>query len=77
MARPTTRPPIQRILILDREIRSGRFPNSRRFIELLEVDRRTILRDLEFMRDRLHAPIEFDRRRQGYRCTREGAGDHR
>lgn len=32
----------------------------------LEVSRATIKRDLEYMRDRLHAPIEWDTERRGY-----------
>src|SRR5208283_1843988 len=34
-----------------------------------EVATKTIHRDIEFMRDRLNLPIEFDSRRNGYRYT--------
>jgi predicted DNA-binding transcriptional regulator YafY len=34
--------------------------------EVLEVSRATIKRDLEYMRDRLGAPIEWDNKRRGY-----------
>jgi len=35
--------------------------------EVLGVSRATFKRDLEYLRDRLHAPIEWDRERHGYR----------
>ena len=36
----------------------------------LEVDRRTIHRDLDFMRDRLNLPIDYDARRKTYLYTK-------
>lgn len=40
----------------------------------LEVSRATIKRDLQYMRERLNAPIEFDRDAQGYRYVQAGTG---
>jgi predicted DNA-binding transcriptional regulator YafY len=37
------------------------------FLDALGVSRATFKRDLEYMRDRLNAPIEWDRERRGYR----------
>ena len=37
------------------------------FLEELGISRATFKRDLEYMRDRLNAPIIFDRERHGYR----------
>jgi len=37
------------------------------FLEELEISRATFKRDLEYLRDRLHAPIEWDRVARGYR----------
>ena len=37
------------------------------FLEALEISRATFKRDLEYLRDRLHAPIEWDRGARGYR----------
>ena len=37
------------------------------FLVELEVSRATFKRDLEYLRDRLHAPIEWDRGARGYR----------
>ena len=39
------------------------------FLEELEVSRATFKRDLEYLRDRLHAPIAWDRAVRGYRFT--------
>ena len=60
------RPPIRRILCIDRAIRSGSFPNARNLAEGLEVHRRTVLRDLDFMRTSLNAPIKYHPQRNGY-----------
>ena len=51
------------------ELQSGARVNSTRLIESLEVSRKTIVRDIAFMRDRLNLPIEFDSRRKAYRYT--------
>jgi len=41
------------------------------FLDALSVSRATFKRDLEYMRDRLNAPIEWDREARGYRLARE------
>jgi predicted DNA-binding transcriptional regulator YafY len=43
------------------------------FLDALGVSRATFKRDLEYMRDRLNAPIEWDRERRGYRLARDAA----
>jgi predicted DNA-binding transcriptional regulator YafY len=55
--------------VIDRALRAGTWPNARTLAELLEVNPRTVRRDIESMRDQLHAPIEFDSRRNGYHYT--------
>ncbi len=45
-----------------------------RFLRELEVSRATFKRDIEYMRDRLNAPIEWDRGDGGYRYTSGVAG---
>jgi predicted DNA-binding transcriptional regulator YafY len=47
------------------------------FLEALGVSRATFKRDLEYLRDRLHAPIEWDSDRRGYRYTHAGPGAER
>jgi predicted DNA-binding transcriptional regulator YafY len=40
------------------------------FLTELSISRATFKRDLEYLRDRLHAPIEWDRETRGYHFTR-------
>jgi len=62
---------LERILFIDHQIRAGRYPSTEQISEVFEVTRRTIQRDIEFMRERLSAPIAYDRRRKGYYYTEE------
>ena len=55
-----------RILEIDRMIRDGGYPDVRQLAGHFEVSRATICRDIEFLRDFYHAPLEFDRTRHGY-----------
>jgi hypothetical protein len=55
--RLSSRPPLARLALIDREIRKGTWPTSGRLAGMLDVGRRTVLRDLDFLRDRLHAPL--------------------
>ncbi|MCY2928904.1 MAG: WYL domain-containing protein [Planctomycetota bacterium] len=57
------------VLKIDQEIRAGRAPNCRQLAAELEVSRRTILRDIDFMRYDLGAPVEHDPKRRGYVYT--------
>jgi predicted DNA-binding transcriptional regulator YafY len=54
------------MVALDQLIRSGRYPNTRTMASTLEVNPRTVHRDIEFMRDSWRAPIEFSREKRGY-----------
>jgi predicted DNA-binding transcriptional regulator YafY len=63
------RPCFERIYFIDRRIREGKYPNTLKLAEDLDVKQRTIERDIEHMRDRLGADIEYDRRRKGYYYT--------
>ncbi len=58
-----------RLMMIDREIRAGRFPNAARMAKLLETSPRTIQRDFEFLRDSLQAPLEWSAPDNGYRYT--------
>lgn len=64
-----SRPPLGRMLQIHDQLRRGALINSTRLIELLEVSRKTIVRDIAFMRDQLNLPIEFDAQIQAYRYT--------
>jgi len=55
-----------RIGVIHREINSGVYPDNARLAGLLEVTERTVKRDVRMMRDRMNAPIKYDRKEQGY-----------
>jgi predicted DNA-binding transcriptional regulator YafY len=52
---------LRRPLEIDRLIREGTCLCADRLAERFEVDRRTIVRDLEWLRDQMQAPLRFDR----------------
>ncbi|MCE9616019.1 MAG: WYL domain-containing protein [Lentisphaerae bacterium] len=61
---------LRRILELIRDgTRTGAYANARGFCTELGVCRRTILRDLDFLRDEERAPIAYDGQRKGYYMT--------
>jgi len=60
---------INRIYYIDREIAAGKYPNTKTLAKSYETGTATISRDLEFMRDRMNAPIEYDYTRKGYYYT--------
>jgi len=59
----------QRLFELDRRIRSGEYPNCTSFSKEWEVSRKTVQRDIEFLRDTLGAPIEYNFENRGYHYT--------
>lgn len=64
-----SRPPIERMLRIHEQLRRGAFTNCTKLAAVLEVSRKTIARDIAFMRDRLELPIEFDAQINAYRYT--------
>lgn len=52
-------------------ILSGKYPNATSLAGMCEVSTKSIYRDLDFMRDRLNLPLEFDPTRNGYYYTEE------
>jgi predicted DNA-binding transcriptional regulator YafY len=63
---------LERILYLDERMRSGSYPKKAAAAEFFEVSPKTIERDIEYMRDRLGAPVVYDRERRGYYYSEEG-----
>ena len=59
------------MLRIHQAIQSGKFPNATTLAAELEVTTKTIHRDIEFMRDRLELPIEYDGAKFGYHYTEE------
>ena len=66
--RVSTRPALERLQAIDLAVSRRAWPNARTLARELEVTRRTIQRDIAFMR-RLRAPLEFDSVRNGYYYT--------
>ena len=67
MALPKTALP--RIYQIDEKIASGGYPNTDDLSRMCETSTSTISRDIEFMRDQLFAPIEYDSLNRGYYYT--------
>jgi proteasome accessory factor B len=65
-----SRPPLERMLRVHEELQRGAHVNCTKLAATMEVSIRTIMRDLEFMRDRWELPIEFDTRRNTFAYTR-------
>lgn len=58
-----------RIIEIDKIIRSGKYPNATTLRKHFEVSRATIMRDLDFLRDRYQAPLEYDYQKNGFYYT--------
>jgi predicted DNA-binding transcriptional regulator YafY len=70
---PAHRPPLERMLRIHQALQAKTFPNATKLAAELEVSTKSIQRDLEFMRDRLQLPIEYNPQRIGYHYTAEVA----
>jgi predicted DNA-binding transcriptional regulator YafY len=58
---------MERIVAIHKMLDRNRAVPFQKFLDAFEVSRPTIKRDLQYMRDRLGAPIEYDREQGGYR----------
>lgn len=63
----------ERFYQIDQLLRERRVVSLETFLSQLEVSRATFKRDIEYLRDRLHAPIVWDRAAGGYRFSDEAA----
>ncbi len=59
------------MLRIHQALQARKYPNTTGLSRELEVSGKSIQRDLEFMRDRLNLPIEYDKSRFGYCYTQE------
>ena len=64
-----TRPLLARLNVIAETIRAGSFPNAQTLSRELEVNPRTVQRDISDLRDRFGAPIKYDDIRHGYYFT--------
>ena len=51
---------MERMLHIHKLLKNAEYPNSPKLAREFEVVKRTVKRDIEFMRDRHGAPIEYD-----------------
>lgn len=63
------RPQLRRLQLIDLELRKGRYPTVEGLAGTLEVNPRTIRRDLEFLRSAWNAPIDYCKNRNGWHYT--------
>ncbi len=64
----------ERFHLIDQLLNNHRAVSREKFLEALEVSPATFKRDLEYLRDRLGAPIVWDRALRGY-CYQRDDGD--
>jgi predicted DNA-binding transcriptional regulator YafY len=57
---------LPRILFLDKEIASGKYPSTGKLAAQYEVSSATITRDIAFMKNFMDAPITYNAARRGY-----------
>ena len=71
---PSSRPPLQRMMRLHAKLQSGSYPNCTKMAAELEVSTKTVQRDIDFMRDQMGLPIEYDALKCGFHYTEQVAG---
>ena len=64
-----TRPPMERMWRIHQEVAAAGYPNCQGLSLDLEVSAKTVMRDVEFMRDRLGLPLEYDAVKHGFHYT--------
>ena len=64
-----TRPPMERMWRIHQEVASESYPNCQGLAADLEVSAKTVMRDVEFMRDRLGLPLAYDAVKHGFHYT--------
>lgn len=60
---------MERIYFLHKEIADKKYPNTKTIMETFQVSESSARRDIEYLKVFLLAPIEFDRRKNGYFYT--------
>ncbi len=59
---------LPRIYFIGSKIAGGGFPNTSQLADEWETSMSTISRDIDFMKNMLGAPIEYDTARRGLKC---------
>jgi predicted DNA-binding transcriptional regulator YafY len=60
------RPQLRRLQLIDHELRRNRYPTASKLAEILEVNLRTVQRDIAFMQSQWNAPIAFSKKHNGW-----------
>jgi len=60
---------LERFVWFDNEARKERFPNASKLAEHFELSVKSAQRTIDHFRDRLLAPLEYDRSYKGYYYT--------
>jgi predicted DNA-binding transcriptional regulator YafY len=60
---------LERFIWFDNEARHGRYPNATKLADQFELSTRTAHRSIDYFRDRLQAPLEYDESRKGFFYT--------
>ncbi|MCF8037630.1 MAG: transcriptional regulator [Desulfobacteraceae bacterium] len=63
---------LERIYYFHREVSLGRYPDAAKLAGHFEVSLSTAHRDIEYLRDRLNAPLVYERKMKGYRYIEGG-----
>ena len=61
----------ERFCWFDSQVRAARYPNASHLAGHFELSSKTAQRDINFLRDRICAPLEFDSARRGYFYTHD------
>jgi len=59
----------ERLLALDQLLRDNKYPNCTSFAAEWEISTKTAQRDLEYLQDRMGAPLEYDALKRGFYYT--------
>lgn len=60
---------LERVLRMSTMIQSGNYPTVKTFMKHFEVSERTVLSDIEFLKNRFYAPLVYSRKHHGYTYT--------
>jgi predicted DNA-binding transcriptional regulator YafY len=56
----------ERFVWFDNQVRARKYPNATTLSEQFEISAKTAQRDIDFMRDRLRCPLDYDSSQKGY-----------
>lgn len=65
-----SRPPLKRMMRMHQLIQNGELPTCPAVAKEFEISTRSVKRDVEYMKDSLNLPIEYDRVRGGFYYTK-------